>query len=66
LFTGISVAMKKIVQNFYCKSIGYKSVCKNTSLFVWQIAITSPTFATRSKKRDFSKNSTGWRGKNKI
>lgn len=33
----------------------YKSVCKNSSLILWQIAMSSPTFATRSKKRDFLK-----------
>jgi hypothetical protein len=47
--------MKKIVQNFYCKSVDYKSACKNTSLILWQIDRCSPTFATRSKKRDFLK-----------
>lgn len=41
------------VQNIYCKSIGYESAIKNTSVFLWRCGGGGPTFATRSKKRIF-------------
>lgn len=56
--------MKNIGQNFYCKSIDYKSAIKNNAPFLWLFAHVVATFATPLLKTAIFNKSTGWRGKN--